>query len=250
MSTYSLKNLKEDFLNIGIRQGDTVLIHSSFKSLGNIENGTEGFFEALFAAVGETGTLVFPTLSFIPVRQTLVFDYVNTPSCVGHLSEYFRKLPGVRRSVHPTHSCAAIGPETGYLIGGHEQDRTPIGPNSPFTKLPLVGGKILMLGCGLGPMTSMHGVEETVGDLFLSDDVCEYTLLLADGTTVKQQHRYHAFSQKKIIQHYSRLEEVLPDSAFNKGHIAAAKSFLLDAAELWKCGHKKMREDVYFFVDR
>lgn len=249
MHTYSINSLTQNFANIGIVKGDTVLVHSSFKALGDVENGAQGFFEALFAAVGETGTVVFPTLSFTPVCQTLVFDQANTPSCVGYLSETFRKLPGVRRSIHPTHSCAAIGPETAYLLNGHENDRTPNGQNSPFTKLPLIGGKILMLGCGMAPMTTMHAVEETVGDMFLSEDTREYTLILADGTSVKQQHRGHDFVGKKIGQHYSRLEETLPAHAFQRGMVGAAPSFLIDAAELWKFGHKTMMQDPYFFVD-
>lgn len=43
-----------------------------------------------------------------------------------------------------------------------------------------------MLGCGMAPMTTMHAVKETVGDMFLSEDTREYTLILADGKEIPQ----------------------------------------------------------------
>ena len=69
--------------------------------------------------------------------------------------------------MHATHSCAAFGRLAEELTRDHELDDTPVGPNSPFTKLPKVGGKILMLGCNFASNTSMHGVEETTCPFYL-----------------------------------------------------------------------------------
>ena len=248
MSYHSIEEIKQDLRKLGIQTGDTVLIHSSFKAMGEIEKGAEGFFEAIFSVVGETGTVMFPTLSFSPCRATGVFHYHETPSCVGYLSNAFRVLPGVKRSLHPTHSCAAKGPEADFLVSGHELDTTPVGPNSPFTKMPLIGGKILMIGCSIKPMTAMHGVEETIGNVFLLNEPQEYTLTCEDGTVIKSRVCGHAFSAKKLCQRYDRLADVLPDSAMVKGNIGDAESYLLDAATLWQTAHKKMKEDPYFFT--
>ena len=102
--------LVNDLRAIGLKEGDSVLVHSSFKSMGHIEGGIATLVDAFREVLGESGTLVVPTLTYSYVSvQNPVFDYVNTPSCVGAISEYVRHLPDAIRSVHPTHSCAAIG---------------------------------------------------------------------------------------------------------------------------------------------
>ena len=47
VNIHSKKQLKEDFIRLGIKPGDKVLIHSSYKSLGGIEDGAAGFFEVI-----------------------------------------------------------------------------------------------------------------------------------------------------------------------------------------------------------
>ena len=43
---YNKNKIIEDLKNIGIKKGDVVLVHSSYKSLGVIEGGAKTFFEA------------------------------------------------------------------------------------------------------------------------------------------------------------------------------------------------------------
>ena len=54
----------KDLYNLGIRAGDMVLMHSSYKSLGGIEGGAKAFFEGFTELLGKDGTLILPTLSF------------------------------------------------------------------------------------------------------------------------------------------------------------------------------------------
>lgn len=246
----SIKDLRDGLINLGINKGDTVLVHSSFKALGQMEKGAMGVYDALFDAVGSKGTIVFPTLTFSPVYQTKVFDVTKTPSCVGYLSDTFRKLKGAKRSMHPTHSCTAIGDESKYLIENHEKDETPIGANSPFTKLPIIGGKILMLGVGLAPMTSMHGVEETVEQVFITKEKTEYTMIDENKNQFIMSVRRHAFITQSYGQRYDRLETALTKDAFTCGDVVGAKSYLVDATKLWKQAHDIIKKDPYYFVEK
>ena len=41
----------------------------------------------------------------------------------------------------------------------HGEDITPVGKNSPFMKLPEIGGRLLFIGEVLDCCTFMHGVE-------------------------------------------------------------------------------------------
>ena len=242
--------LRDNFIDLGVKKGDTLLIHSSFKSLGEVEEGGEGLFEVLLDLLGEKGTLLFPTLTYSPCFETHVFSYHDTPACTGYLAEKSRFVEGAVRSLHPTHSCVAIGKEKYFLTEGHERDVTPVGANSPFRKLPLIGGKILMLGCGLRPMTSMHGVEETIeGSPFIQDNKTEYFLTDKSGKELIMRVRNHAFRQR-FLQRYDRLEHVLDKDDRKTGMIGLAESHLINASNLWKKAHDVMLDDPYYFVEK
>ena len=54
------QKIKEDLFALGLAAGDSVLIHSSFKSMGTVEGGIQTFVEALLSVIGDTGTLIVP----------------------------------------------------------------------------------------------------------------------------------------------------------------------------------------------
>jgi len=249
---HTISQLKRDLSALGIMPGDTVLMHSSYKSLGGIENGAAGFFEGFIDLLGAKGTLVLPSLSFRWITEGVTFDINATPSCVGYLPEYFRtQVEDVKRSLHPTHSCCAYGAARDFIVGSHEYDHTPVGANSPFRKVPLVGGKLLMLGCTLAPCTMMHGVEETVMPPYLlTENEQDYPVRDYDGREFTMHVRRHAFNINGYAQRYVRVGNVLryPDIKF--GYVLDAPCYLIDAAKLWELGHKRMMEDAYYFVDK
>lgn len=128
----SFEQIKNDLMDLGISAGDLLVVHSSFKSMGNVEGGAECVISAMKEVIGEEGTLLFPTFTFSPCYQTSYFSNRDTPSCVGYLSEYFRKTEGVIRTNHPTHSVAIWGKLQKELIGGEELDDTPMAPILPI----------------------------------------------------------------------------------------------------------------------
>src|ERR1035437_5251842 len=133
--------------DLGVLPGDTVLLHSAFKSLGQVPGGIETVIEGLLHAIGTEGTLLMPALSWA-LRPPEIFDSRLTPTNVGAIPEYLRTRQGTSRSVHPTHSVCAVGRRTHELLDDHGLDCTPCGPHSPFRKLAESNGKIVMLGCG------------------------------------------------------------------------------------------------------
>lgn len=256
MEIQSLEKLKQDLSALGIRTGDVVLMHSSYKSLGGVENGAQEFFATFLDLLGPEGTLIVPVLSYRTVNVAQpVFDRNNTPSCVGYLSEYFRtQVPGVVRSMHPTHSCCLYGKLAQQMAEGHELDDTPVGPHSPFARLPLFNGKILMLGCGTACNTSMHGVEETAQPPYLFSDNMRVDYILHDGDRVIHQHAYrHFFGEGNVdhvyAQRYSRLIPLLTDEEAKQGKVLCADSYLLSAKAVWEKGHNKLLEDPCYFVE-
>ena len=196
-----IHSFAEDLRSLGVQPGGVLLVHSSLKSMGRVPGGPESVIQGLLGALGETGTLLMPALSYLTVTtQNPVFDVRSTPSCVGAIPEYFRKRPGTLRSIHPTHSVCGVGPAAEDLLADHLQDSTPCGPNSPFHRLPAFKGQILMLGCGLRPNTSMHAIEERVVPPYLFNPAIVYSLTGGNGRTIQKKYTIHNF--RHWIQRY------------------------------------------------
>jgi len=248
--TITKDSLVRDITKLRVKQGETLLVHSSMKSLrGFVEGGCATVIEAFLTVLGEDGTLLMPTLTCANVtRQSPFFSVRNTQSCVGKLTEAFRTTPGVIRSVHPTHSVCAYGRLAKELTEDHIHDNTPVGPNSPFRRMMPYGGRILMLGCGLTHDTFMHGVEEEAGVPYcLSPDPIDFTCELADGQRITITHTPHYFLG--VTQRYDRVGTLLNEAEMQQGKIAAADCYILDSNALWEKAEAKIREEPFFFVN-
>ncbi len=234
---------------LGVKEGDTLLLHSSLKSLGGGVTPRD-VIEGLLDAVGESGTLVLPALSYLTCNKSNPhFDYYKTKSNVGAIPEYFRtEFEGVKRSISPTHSCCACGRNADFVTEGHILDHTPCGKNSPFRRVYELGGKLLFIGCGLGPNTSMHGVEELSEPPYLFGEDVEYTLTDAQGVSVKSVCRSHGF--KGVYQRYDRIYTHLSEDELHFGKILSADCYLLDAVATWQKAHELYRQDSLYFIDK
>ncbi len=161
---HTFVTLQKDLGVLGISRNDTLLVHSSMKSIGEVEGRAETVLDALMDYFGQNGLLVFPTLSWSNVNADQpMFSVKHTPSVVGILPELFRQRPGVRRSLHPTHSLAAYGKDAEVFIQGHETFSTPCARKSPWGKLYDRQAKILFIGSSIAHNTLLHGVEEWAG---------------------------------------------------------------------------------------
>ena len=233
---------------LGLVEGDVVLLHASLKSLSRIPQHPETVIQGIFNAIGKSGTLLVPSLTYERVnKENPVFDRQNTPSDIGAISEYFRKLPKVYRSLSPTHSVCGIGKYAHEILKSHHKDDTPLGPHSPLRLLPKFGGKILFIGCGLKPNTSMHAIEELLEPPYLFSDFFEFKII-NHGLLTNKKIRQHNF--KGFEQRYDRLANLLNAKELRSGRILSADVYLIDAEAMWKKAYMKMAENPYYFVDR
>ena len=233
---------------IGLKEGDVVLLHASLKSLSRIPQHPQTVINGILNAIGNNGTLLVPSLTYETVnKDNPIFDIENTPSDVGAISEYFRKLPKVHRSISPTHSVCGIGKHAKAMLQKHHYDNTPLGPNSPLRMLPRFGGKILFIGCGLKPNTSMHAVEELLEPPYLFDDYYNFKII-ANGNVMNKKMRQHNF--KGYEQRYDRIADLLGPRELRQGRVLAADVHLIDAEAMWKKAFLKLQQNPYYFVDR
>lgn len=161
------EDLAATLRKVGIAPGDVVMAHSSYDRFEGFRGSPLDAIRVLKDAVGAEGTLLMPTLPFTGTATDFVasgemVDIKRTPSRMGLLTEFFRRMGGVERSIHPTHPVAAWGKLAVPMTADHEKAKTPCGAPSPFSKLNDHAGKILLLGTGVRTITFFHYVEEVV----------------------------------------------------------------------------------------
>ncbi len=150
--------------SLGVRTGDILGVHSSLSSLGYVVGGAQSVLEALFAAVGEEGTLVMSTYPLgppLPLTESdqskgitwkvrrISFDDLSTRTGMGAISDAFRRHPQVVRWYHPLHSVSAWGFHAQRYCQG-------------FRPMAEAGGKILLLGVEMDRCSALHIAEEIV----------------------------------------------------------------------------------------
>jgi aminoglycoside 3-N-acetyltransferase len=227
---YTKQDLIKHIKEIGIQPTDTLLVHSSMKAIGDVEGRADTVLDA-FMEYMKPGLLIFPTHTWDRIGvDNSVFDYRKEDSCVGILSNLFRKRPGVLRSLHPTHSVAAYGKDAAEYIAGEELRDTPCPRNGCWGKLYDRNAKILFLGCSLKCNTTVHGVEEW-NDIpnRIADQHILLKIVLPDGTVMDRPMRRHHSTVPSVSDHYDKLEApMLHYGIARKGKIGNAVSTICD----------------------
>jgi len=172
MLLHTCKDLVRDLRHLGVASGDTLFVHASFKRLGSVQGGVETVVRALEDCIGGEGLLLMPSFNLVEMaKRAETWDLETTPSTVGWITEYFRRLSGTYRSDHYSHSVAARGKDARAFVTEHLRqegnaspwDRKPWGKtygfHSPMYKAYLSDAKLLMLGVDYTSSTYIHFVE-------------------------------------------------------------------------------------------
>jgi aminoglycoside 3-N-acetyltransferase len=152
---------------LGVTPGATVLLHTSMEHIGRRVPGLTpvALIRLVQGLLGERGMLLMPTYPFRGRQSAYAdrhdrFDVGRTPSQAGLVTEVFRRMPGVVRSLHPTHPIAGWGRGAAELLAAHHLG-TAFGPGSPMYRLGERGG--VVVGLGTRPQdafTILHVPEE------------------------------------------------------------------------------------------
>ena len=91
-----LKTKKSEIIKVlkkaGLKTGDTILIHSSIFSLGNLQGGLNTLYYSMRNIIGPMGNIIVPNFTY-SFRRKKTFNVHKSRSCksIGVFSEFFRK---------------------------------------------------------------------------------------------------------------------------------------------------------------
>ena len=159
----TVEDLVEGFQKLGVEQGDTLLVHSSYKSFGEVDGGPATVIHALEAALGTDGegTLIMPTFNF-DFNKGVPWDVRKTRSKMGALTEIVRMDPKAKRVFHPFYSFAILGKHAEML--GSLRYKSAYERDSVFGRLRDLDGKIMVIGLSYNnSMTFFHHIEQMEG---------------------------------------------------------------------------------------
>ena len=151
-----------------------------------MEGGPRTVIEALMDILRPEGTLVMPSFNHNKPFDPGGPGYYHpgeTPTINGAIPDAFWRLPGVFRSLDPTHPFAAWGRHARRYTAKHHRTLT-MGPHSPLGLLCEDGGFGLLLGVGYEANTFHHVVEMTIGAPCLGLRTEAYPVILPGGREV------------------------------------------------------------------
>ncbi|MBQ4123743.1 AAC(3) family N-acetyltransferase [bacterium] len=154
------KDFYDALIKIGAHDCKYLFIHSSLSfGMPNPELSKKELLGHIINAIMALNVenILMPTFTFSFCNRE-DFDVQNTKSAMGILTEYFRKMDGVRRSVDPMMSVAMIGKDYSVI---DDIANNSCGENCTFDLLHKKGGcKFLFLGNRMSDcMTYTHYVE-------------------------------------------------------------------------------------------
>jgi len=225
-------------------KGAHFVLHCAPAAVERFEGGAEELCRALLEAAGNAGTIVVPTFTvaetLIDANHVCVPYQVHLPVSRGvdAISETFRKLPGVQRTNHPTHSFAAWG-ASGARVLSTQRDNNPLGP---IKKLNVIQGSVVLVGCRLSAVTAIHLAEETARYPYL-------------GRGVASRINVAGFQERVVIENlpgcaaaFDRLEDRLDPAEVRSATVEDITCRVIPIRYLVRLASNALREDPAFLI--
>jgi aminoglycoside 3-N-acetyltransferase len=168
--------LTECFVQLGLREGDRVILHASLDSIGAVDGGAAMVLHRLLKVLGKNGTLMMPTFTSI-TRHANSHDNYTKPGCwcdgnedrhmpfipdlqpdsnIGEIAKRLCSWPSSRRSGHPAYSFVAVGKNGDELVRDYSLDN-PLLPIKRFLKKD---PNVVTIGMGFDSVTAIHLAEQ------------------------------------------------------------------------------------------
>ena len=247
-----LEQIADDLQKLGVKAGDCLKVHCSYRSL-NLQNaGPQDFVYTLLTLLGDEGTLVVPshTYSYSGIYEMKPFNRETSPGLgMGIVSETLRLMPGSLRSGNPTHSVTAYGKHARMLTENKEQ-ATAAGVGSSYEDLYKLGAKVLLIGVGNNRNTLVHYIEVASGlpynDIPYRDFWGAKVLVERDGQVIEEEVPpvYAACSTN-----FSVLDTWLDEiGILRRGKVGQSDCMLMESTDLVPAVAARIKKDPEFLL--
>jgi aminoglycoside 3-N-acetyltransferase len=249
--------ITESLARLGVREDDTLFVHSGLsRCLTVTGNSRDEKLATIVRGLSEAvprGRLILPTFTYSPCNGA-VFDVSRSPSQAGLLSEYFRRLPGVRRTRDPIFSAAVRGelPDRWERHLFRVRDTDCFGPDSVFEYLLECRAKLLFFGVSFEYCTFVYRVEQClhVPYRYFKD----FNGLVRQGSRLRPvTARYFVRDLHADVENYF---EPLAEALQASGHASTAtlprgpELFLTDAPSVAEIATERVRLNPDFLLRR
>ena len=169
----SRADVVEKLRELGVKEGDTLMVHSSLSACGRLAEGAKTVVDALIEVVGEDGNFFFPSFQrsecFLNGAISTRWDHrpadVNRRDSesvrwVGSIPlEFMRLYPDAPRGRQISHSWTGWGKRAAELLAVQEWNEPPFSDNSLPMQVMKLGGKILHFGSPISRTSFLHCIE-------------------------------------------------------------------------------------------
>ncbi len=254
-------DLCEAIRKLGVKEGDTLVVHSGISGMGYLEGGADAMLGAISEVIGENGTFMAPSFT----NPYLMFDgsvnsgYAFRPYDTrkdgnlrdktvrtGLLPKAMIKRDDAYRSGHATHEWVAMGKDAEYIVSGHGLLDAPTGETSPLGKALEKNASVVFLGCHPGSNTFLHYVETMAGVSYTEPAVVQYV--------DKEGRRRNALIDRHLFgcrNFYGGINTAYYDEAKKRGlHIyevpfGLATLYRMELRELYDITTQMIKEDEF-----
>ena len=246
-----------DLRALGVRPGDTLMLHASVRALGWIVGGPRVVLAALLDLLTPDGTLLmlasweghpygmqdWSAATRATWRAACPpFDPATSPADHRELSilaKYLRTWPGARRSDHPLAPFVAVGARAEELTALHPWHYGH-GPDGPLARFCAADGEVLLLGASLSNITLLHHAEHLAAIPDKRVDRYERPVL-RDGArvwvTVEEYDTTDGIADFGEEEPFAAIgRDFLAMGAGRRGPVGATEGTLLPAAALVRFG--------------
>lgn len=244
-------DLEEGFSYLGLKSGDSVLVHSSLSSFGLVQGGAITVIDSFLNILKDEGLVIVPTLTGKATDckdKPPIFDVKTTPCWTGKIPETFRMMKLSERSLHPTHSVAAIGERKHELIKQHETGLSPCDDKSPYYKNALLNGYIMLIGVDQECNTTIHCCEEIANVPYhLQKEETDIYITDYKGDKVLVRNRLHDWGHPTDFNRFDDL--FLNHNIMKIGKIGNSTIRLLKAKDMLEFAVDRLIKEPLFLLD-
>ena len=185
MAYWSIKDLHESLIFLGVKRGSNVFIHANLGLLGKsdfpIKEVPSTVLSKIEELVGENGSICLPAFTYSAGRKEIFRPYTTQGLReMGNLSsEAFSR--SYLRSMDPMFSVLCYGNNSTALLQGLGDNS--FGPESFFERAIEMNFRMLLFSVGCGT-TFLHEIEKQIGVIYRTEKIFNYEIQKAANEAI------------------------------------------------------------------